>query len=99
MWVPDLGSFLKLREVGVSPYLGFILYLSVFMILELNEVVRGRLIGPKSWDRIVIIFGAIFTVHGLCAWTMWAVCVMIYALNHVVIGMRLEMVKKPGFTK
>ena len=28
-WVPDLGSFLKLREVGVSPYLGFTLYLSV----------------------------------------------------------------------
>ena len=24
VWVPDLGSFLKLREVGVSPYLGFI---------------------------------------------------------------------------
>ena len=23
-WVPDLGSSLKLREVGVSPYLGFI---------------------------------------------------------------------------
>ena len=23
-WVPDLGSFLKLLEVGVSPYLGFI---------------------------------------------------------------------------
>ena len=22
-WVLDLGSFLKLREVGVSPYLGF----------------------------------------------------------------------------
>ena len=27
-WVPDLRSFLKLREVGVSPYLGFILRLS-----------------------------------------------------------------------
>ena len=27
-WVPDLGSFLKLQEVGVSPYLGFILCLS-----------------------------------------------------------------------
>ena len=27
-WVPDLGSFLKLREVRVSPYLGFILRLS-----------------------------------------------------------------------
>ena len=26
-WVPDLGSFLKLREVGVSPYLGFTLCL------------------------------------------------------------------------
>ena len=27
-WVPDLGSLVKLREVGVSPYLGFILRLS-----------------------------------------------------------------------
>ena len=27
-WVLDLGSFLKLREVGVSPYLGFIPSLS-----------------------------------------------------------------------
>ena len=26
MWVPDLGSFLKLLEIGVSPYLGFTLY-------------------------------------------------------------------------
>ena len=24
-WVPDLRSFLKLREVGVSPYLGLVL--------------------------------------------------------------------------
>ena len=55
-WVPDLGSFLKLREVGVSPYLGFILYLSTLLMFELNEVVRGCLIGPKTWDRIVGIF-------------------------------------------
>ena len=27
-WVPNLRSFDKLREVGVSPYLGFILRLS-----------------------------------------------------------------------
>ena len=55
------------------------------LMFESNEAVRGRLISPKFWDRIVIIFGAIFfTVHGLCAWTVWAVCVMIYALNHVV---------------
>ena len=29
-WVPDLRSLDKLFEVGVSPYLGFTLYLSVF---------------------------------------------------------------------
>ena len=29
-WVPDLRSLDKLREVGVSPFLGFTLYLSVF---------------------------------------------------------------------
>ena len=51
-WVPDLGSFLKLREVGVSPYLSFIPILSVLRMLESNEAVRGRLIGPKPWDRI-----------------------------------------------
>ena len=55
-WEPDLRSFDKLREVGVSPYLGFILYLCTLLMFELNEVVRGRLIGPKTWDRIVIIF-------------------------------------------
>ena len=77
-WVPDLGNFLKLREVGVSPYLGFILYLSVFMMLELNEAVRGRLIGPKSWYRIVITFETQMeqpvTVHGL-SWVD-SLCIM-----------------------
>ena len=52
-WVPDLRSFDKLREVGVSPYLGFTLCLSVFTMFELIEAVSGRLIGPKSWDLIV----------------------------------------------
>ena len=52
-WVSDLGSFLKLREVGVSPYLGFIPSLSTLSMFELNEAVRGRLIGPKTWDQIV----------------------------------------------
>ena len=33
VWVPDLRSLDKLREVGVSPYLGFTLYLSVFQFL------------------------------------------------------------------
>ena len=57
-WVPDLGSFLKLKEVGVSPYLGFTLCLSVFMMLELFEALNGRLIGPKTWDRIIVNFEA-----------------------------------------
>ena len=29
VWTPVLRSFVKLREVGVSSYLGFTLYLSV----------------------------------------------------------------------
>ena len=57
MWVPDLGSFLKLQEVGVSPYLGFILHLSTMLMFRLVEALNGRLIGPKPWDRIDIIFG------------------------------------------
>ena len=68
-------------------------------MFELNEVVRGHLIGPKSWDRLVIIFEAIFIVHRLCVWTVWAVCVMIYALNHVVMCIRPRSAEKSGFTK
>ena len=56
MWVPDLGSFLKLLEVGVSPYLGFIPSLSTLSMFELNEAVRGRLIGPKTWDELLEFF-------------------------------------------
>ena len=51
-WVPDLRSLDKLLEVGVSPYLSFIPTLSTLQMFESNEAVRGRLIGPKSWDRI-----------------------------------------------
>ena len=51
-WTADLRSFDKLLEVGVSPYLGFIHSLSSLRMLELNEAVRGRLIGPKPWDQI-----------------------------------------------
>ena len=48
MWASVLGVFNKLSEVGVFPYLSFILYLSTLLMFELNEAVRGRLIGPKS---------------------------------------------------
>ena len=56
-WVPDLGSFLKLREVGVSPYLGFILRLSTMLMFRLVDALNDRLIGPKPWDQIDITFG------------------------------------------
>ena len=51
MWAPDLRIFDKLREVWVSSYLGFTLCLSVFTMFELDEAVRGRLIGSKAWNR------------------------------------------------
>ena len=52
-----IGSFFKLLEVGFSPYLGFTPILNVLLMFRLFEAVRGRLIGPKTWDRIDKIFG------------------------------------------
>ena len=51
-WTSDLWCFLKLQEVGFSPYLSFYSHLSVLLMFWLNEAVRGRLIGPKTWDQI-----------------------------------------------
>ena len=62
-WVSDLRSLDELREVGVSPYLGFILYLSTLLMFELNEAVRGRLIGSKSWNRGVGFLKPMWTVR------------------------------------
>ena len=52
-----IGSFFKILEVGFSPYLGFYSHLSVLLMFRLFEAMRGRLIGPKTWDRIYKIFG------------------------------------------
>ena len=51
-----IRSFFKLLEVGFSPYLSFYSHSNVLLMCRLNEAVRGRLIGPKSWDRIDRIF-------------------------------------------
>ena len=59
-WVPDLRSLDKLLEVGVSPYLRFIPVLSTLQMFESKEAVRGPLIGPKTWDRII---GNFFGIH------------------------------------
>ena len=53
---PRFASFDKLLEVGFSPYLSFYSHLNVLLMFRLNEAVRGRLIGPKTWDRIDRIF-------------------------------------------
>ena len=72
--VPDLGSFLKLREVGVSPYLGFILYLRSMLMFELNEAVRGRLIDSKSWNQGVGFLKPMWTVRD-CPRAVWSAMV------------------------
>ena len=51
-----IGSFFKLLEVGFSPYLGFIPIFSTFLIFESIEAIKGRLIGPKPWNRINVKF-------------------------------------------
>ena len=63
-WALDLRSFDKLREVGVSPYLGFTLCLRAMLMFELNKAVRGRLIGSKSWNRGVGFLKPMWTVRG-----------------------------------
>ena len=57
-WAPILWSFDKLREVWGLSYLGFTPCLSTLLMLELIDAVRDCLIGTKSWDRNVRIFGA-----------------------------------------
>ena len=54
-WVPVLGSFDKLHEVGVLSYL-FYSWFKCFVMLKLIEAVSGRLIGPKPWNRNVGIY-------------------------------------------
>ena len=72
-------SFDKLQEVGFSPYLSFILILSVLSMFESNEAVRGRLIGPKPWDRIdknfEIKFGAVVYGYGLIWCSLCNLCI------------------------
>ena len=53
----------RFREFPQTPrgrgfsLLGFSLCLRTMLMLELVEAVRGRLIGPTTWDRIVWIYG------------------------------------------
>ena len=54
---------------------------------------RGRLIGPKSCNRSVEIFGEflelIWTVSD-CVVAIWGVCIIIYIINCVLVYRPLE---------
>ena len=54
---PGFVEFPQTPRGRISPYLGFIPSFSVLLMFRLFEAVRGRLIGPKTWDRIDKIFG------------------------------------------
>ena len=68
-------------------------------MIELIEVVRGRLIGPKTWDRIVGNFWRPFEQFSDSPRTVWAIGVGICVINCIVVCMRPEIVIKFGFTK
>ena len=51
-WTPVLVSFFKLLEVGFLPTWVLFPFFSTFRCFGWFEAMRGRLIGPKAWDRI-----------------------------------------------
>ena len=53
---PGFVEFPQTPRGRISPYLSFIPILSVLRMFRLFEAVRGRLICPKTWDRIDKIF-------------------------------------------
>ena len=78
--------------------LGFILCLRTMLMLELVEAVRGRLIGPKTWDRIVWIYGTQITVCD-CSRTVWMANGVFHVMDCVVMCVRSGSAEKYEFTK
>ena len=97
-WAPVSWSFDKLREVRVSPYLGFTLYLSVLQCFGLFKALNGRLIGSKSWNRSVWDFETHEQSVSVLR-VVWVVNCVNCEINHVLVCMRPKMAVKPGFTK
>ena len=69
------------------------------LMFELNEAVKGPFDQSRTLGSNCYNFWRNFTVHGLCTWTVWAVWVMIYALNHVVMCVRSGSAETYGFTE
>ena len=97
-----IRSFFKLLEVGFSPYLSFYSHLNVLLMFRLNEAVRGRLIGPKTWDRIDRIFESKMEQPVTAPWPfrgcLGVVC-LTCALNGCLVCIEPEMAVDCGFTK
>ena len=67
-------------------------------MFELNEVVRGRLIDPKSWDRLVGFMEPKFTARDFSR-TVWVSKGVIHAMDCIVVCIRSKMSMKCRFTK
>ena len=98
-WTPILGVFDKLRDVGVSPYLGFTLYLSVLQCFGWIEALNDHLIGPKTWDRKCENFVEPQMDSPCSPQTVCAVYVGNYVFNGALVCIGPVMAAKFGFTK
>ena len=88
--------------MGFSPYLSFYSHLNVLLMFWLNEAVRGRLIGPKTWDRIDKIFERKNGAARDCStavWAVWVWFVLICVLNFCLVDIGPGIAVDCGFTK
>ena len=67
-------------------------------MFELNETVRGRLIGPKHETELFGFMEPKFTVRDSSR-TVWVSNGVIHAMDCIVVCIRPEMAVKCGFTK
>ena len=79
--------------------MGFIPSLNTLSMFETNEAVRGRLIGPKTLNRIVVIFFRGPFLHSPWVGAVWVNCVLIYVLNDALVCIGSVMVVNCEFTK
>ena len=98
----DFSEFIQTPRGKISPYLDFIPILSVLSMFRLFEAVRGRLIGPKTWDRIDKIFGRKMEQPVAAPRLIWVhndgfvlICALVVCLVYNGPGMALDF----GFTK
>ena len=76
-WTPGLRVFDNSKRYDFLPTCILFLFLRVFQCFGWFETVRGRLIGPKTWDRIVRIFLGFLRGRD-CPENLWAVWVFNY---------------------